>query len=590
MKRLPWPPWKLWNQDPASSKRRVHLGIDYGTSVSKIVFRDNGAPGGESAILVLRNGSFRIPSRVCVTATELSFGDETKADADCGIYDSLKMRVAVEVSGNPQFYVGPTTTLPDGFHAADLASLTVWFLISEGHRAVAAHLKGRMEGVEMDMSMGVPMEFLHDKQLRTSFLSIAKRAWTFYRNEGLLDAVLLIETARRILEKHRAPLSAIPDEEVQDWIDHRATVSVNSPIDIIRSEDEAALWWLMRSPSVRAGPYAKVDIGAGTTHANLFRIFGPVQNPKRSLVRYGAAAVSVGMDAVDRAIAECRRLDLDMDCLAMRRSEQHIPQTDAKVREALIPVRERIYDAYRKAWREASGKLKGNSLELSCWRYHKVFVTGGGSCLPQLVESIGMHPEEGEPLTVTALEQPVDLARGDGKKIATEELPFLTVAYGLSNMDSFLPNPWVRDTGHRKTGWRHLGEESVVKSGGHARPNQCCSPRNCSLQKKWLCEKARFLKESQRPINARIVRPGPRKRGAFDGSMQHHLGTNLFKVGVYDPTRTVETFSRGKDRHLAPMEVQAVPAPDWARFWQATSDKNRQHWPERSQRRPFSRV
>ena len=53
--------------------------------------------------------------------------------------------------------------------------------------------------------------------------------------------------------------------------------------------------------------------------------------------------------------------------------------------------------------------------------------------------------------------------------------------------------------------------------------------------------------------------------------MQHHLGTNLFKGGVYDPTKTVETFSRGKDRHLAPMEVRAVPARDWARLWQATS-------------------
>lgn len=59
--------------------------------------------------------------------------------------------------------------------------------------------------------------------------------------------------------------------------------------------------------------------------------------------------------------------------------------------------------------------------------------------------------------------------------------------------------------------------------------------------------------------------------GAFDGSMQHHLGTNLFKGGVYDPRKTVATFPRGKDRHLAPMEVRAVPARDWARLWQATS-------------------
>jgi molecular chaperone DnaK (HSP70) len=83
MKRLPWTPWKFWNRTPVPSKRRIHLGIDYGTSVSKIVFRDKGAPGGETAAIVLRNGSLRIPSRVYVTATELFFGDD-REDCNAG--------------------------------------------------------------------------------------------------------------------------------------------------------------------------------------------------------------------------------------------------------------------------------------------------------------------------------------------------------------------------------------------------------------------------------------------------------------------------------------------------------------------------
>jgi hypothetical protein len=455
--RLPWALWKFWNRNPASPKRQVHLGIDYGTSVSKIVFRDNGAPGGESAVLVQRNGSFRIPSRVCMTATELSFGDDTKAAAGCDIYDSLKMRVAVEVSGDTKYFVGLPTTLPDGFSAADLAALTVWFLISEGHRAVAAQLNGRMEGVEMGMSMGVPMAFFYDRQLRASFLSIASRAWTFYRKEGLVDSTLLVEKARRVLEGHPIVPPTIPDHEVEDWIDNRAIVAVNSPIDIIRSEDEAAIWWLTRSPSVRAGPYAKIDIGAGTTHANLFRIFGPAQSPKRSLVRSGAAAVSVGTDAVDRAMAECEVGN--SDCLALRGFEQPILQANTKVREALMPVGEQIYDSCRKAWIETCRKIGSNALELSCWRQHRVFVTGGGSLLPFLVDKVRMHPDEREPLSVMTLEQPIDLVRADHKKITSEELPFVTVAYGLSTMESFLPNPYVRDTGRKRTDWEHAGEE-----------------------------------------------------------------------------------------------------------------------------------
>src|SRR5580658_5728519 len=65
--------------------------------------------------------------------------------------------------------------------------------------------------------------------------------------------------------------------------------------------------------------------------------------------------------------------------------------------------------------------------------------------------------------------------------------------------------------------------------------------------------------------------PSPGKPGAFNRSMQHHLGTKLFKGGVYDATKTVETYSRGKDRDLASMEVWAVSARDWACFWQTTS-------------------
>src|SRR5690348_4618771 len=136
MKKSPLAFWKLWERKPVPSKRRIHLGIDYGTSNCKIVFRDYGAPGGEAAVLVLRDGSFRIPSRVCVTATELLFGDDRKTSDECDIYESLKMRAAEETSGNKNYYFGPAKDLPVGLTAADLATLTVWFLISGGYRAV----------------------------------------------------------------------------------------------------------------------------------------------------------------------------------------------------------------------------------------------------------------------------------------------------------------------------------------------------------------------------------------------------------------------------------------------------------------------
>ena len=320
--------WKFWKRKKSTSKRQVHLGIDYGVSTSKIVFRDCDAPGGESSVLVLHNGSVRIPSRVCITTTDLLFGDDTKALAVCDFYENVKMRVAAEVTGNPKYELRWTTNLPNGFSAGDLASLTLWFLISKGHQAIAAQFSGRMESVEIGMTMGVPMEFINDKELKATFLGIARRAWSLYCHEGLLDAALSIEKARRVLEKHPLVLSSLPEEEERDWI---------------RCEGEVALWLVLHSPSVGIGPYAKVDIGAGTTHTSLFRIFGKLHTVKRSLAPFGAAAVPVGMDAVDRAIAECQ--GLKGDCLTLRGSESSILQANEKVREALQSVCDQIFDS-----------------------------------------------------------------------------------------------------------------------------------------------------------------------------------------------------------------------------------------------------
>ena len=431
MNRRPWASWRLWKRNRPTPKRRVHLGIDYGVSSSKIVFRTCDPSGGASCVLVLCNGSAQIPSRVCATATSLLFGldHDTLPATACDSYESLKMRVAAEVTANPAYHLSRKTKLPEGFSAADLAALTVWFLISKGHQAVEAQLKERMEGVELDMTMGVPMDFLNNKKLKATFLGIARRAWSYYCHEGLLNSEVSIEQARHLLEKHPLVLSPLPEEEARQWI---------------RCEGEAALWLVLHSPSVGIGPYARVDVGAGTTHTNLFRIFGKLETIKRSLAPFGAAAVPVGMDAVDRAIAECRGLRGDFAIL--RGSESAILQANGKVREALIAVSDQIYDSYRKAWQEAYTKLGSNSLELIAWRQHKVVITGGGSLVPFLVDTIRMHPDERAPLPVLTLERPTNFVRADRRNFTSEDLQFAGVAYGLSQIEFFLPNPYCRDS------------------------------------------------------------------------------------------------------------------------------------------------
>lgn len=108
-----------------------------------------------------------------MTTTELLFGVETKAVTARDSYEGVKIRVAAEISGNPQYDLGWTRKLPDRFSATDLAALTVWFLLSKGLQAVTAHFKGQTEDVEINMTMGLPMEFINNKELKATFLGIA---------------------------------------------------------------------------------------------------------------------------------------------------------------------------------------------------------------------------------------------------------------------------------------------------------------------------------------------------------------------------------------------------------------------------------
>src|SRR5438093_4693723 len=120
------------------------------------------------------------------------------------------------------------------------------------------------------MTLGIPMSFFTDLELRREFLLIGRAAWRLFREAGPLASPVVLtipHTASRV----KGTLSSVqttetPAESVRDWV---------------RSEAEAAMWWAFQSPAIRPGTYAKVDIGAGTTNSSLFRIFEKPQDGRR---------------------------------------------------------------------------------------------------------------------------------------------------------------------------------------------------------------------------------------------------------------------------------------------------------------------
>lgn len=398
------------------SKRTFRLGIDYGTSTSKMILRDPMAPGGEKAFLLRRGVDFRISSSVFATECGLQFGSDFRSDNERGTwYHSLKMRVAGECTGDyDQFCFGPRPPLPPGLSARDLAVLTIWFLAIEAQRIIGKRYRLSAANFDIAFTVGIPMSFYEDHELRSLFLHIARDArWLYDNVQPLQQGCITIEEAQRLL----ASISNQSDTtEVRNWI---------------RSEAEAAMCLPVKSPSVADGPYAEVDIGAGTTNATIFSVlprFDGQRWLKERLAFFSARSEPMGMDAFDVVLADQAGI-FATDAITLRGRElEYITEQSTR---CCAPVLSAIRDAYVSAWRRAFPKL--HLPEREAFRNHQVFVTGGGSLIPLIVSQLRTHPS-GDPhvLQTRTLEMPSDLWDFDGQRCRQSELTFAAAAYGLT--------------------------------------------------------------------------------------------------------------------------------------------------------------
>lgn len=438
------------------SERRFHLGIDYGTSTSKLVLRDYGSPEGDRAFILSSSNGFRIPSGVTFADNHFVLSHASPERADQTRFESVKMRVAEEASnGRQHFHYGPKPKFPEGITARDIAVLTVWWLISIGHRVAhdrLANTGGR--DLVMGMTMGVPMSFYDDKRIRGSFLQIARTAWRLYRREGLLPDRVTIQpqSLTKLINNHLDNHLPTNSEDIRDWI---------------RSETEAGMWWAFQSPSVSDGPFAQIDVGAGTTNVSLFRIYTSEVNRRRvkdGLAFFASCSEPAGMDAVDELISQSI-LDVSLP-FRLRGSEDSVIRQAGLEKGVAALVRDKIWEAYRRAWIRSCQKINQCTAELTAWRNHRVILIGGGTVVTSVRRQLPLHPRDNghSLLELQHLEVPTDLffavpgkkasflrmalnKLGGGSQYSAQQLhrpvmtdlPFLAVAYGLSNIGVAIP-------------------------------------------------------------------------------------------------------------------------------------------------------
>lgn len=417
-------------------RRRVHLGLDYGTSAAKLVVRDYGAPGGGDPAYVVpyRGRGFRFPSGVAVSDGYLWFGQGPEDLVSLGLapaatlYESVKMRCAVEMDPTAARLHLDRMPAPAGLRWADLATLTVWWLISQGYR-YAQRLIRPTDELAFRPTMGAPTSFLQNPKLRAGFLEIIRGAWTILRARGPLRYPFFpVPSAHKEIERARAALAAASGDQ-QSREDER---------DWLRSEAEGALWWAFQSPNVQAGPFLKVDVGAGTTNVSLFRIVDdsvdgrPV---KSRICFFSAVSGTEGMDAIDRALGEA----FQAEPTAFRGMEAEICKTHPAQFTCCDAALESIGRTIGAAWGAARDRIGIQGAERDAWnRDCRVLLLGGGAQLPPIQSRATYNGATLSIRPVQVLERPTDLLV-DGRIVSRDELRFLLSAYGLSVLGLAIP-------------------------------------------------------------------------------------------------------------------------------------------------------
>ncbi len=413
--------------------RRVHLGVDFGTCWSKLVLRDYQAP--TDRCFVVRPGSsfdagdnYRIPSSVTVVDRRLHFGwtgDQMASGAGAYIIRSPKMGAAFPSTANE-------VDKCIGLSAEDVSILVVTYLLQVGFKRAREYCATLSPPAtpRMSMSMGVPMSVLDENRTRKRFLAIARSAFDIWKAEGeqpsFADGVD-VDRARELITSARARTAERPVTLPRNWV---------------RSEAEAGLLWIYRSPLVGEGLYGCVDVGAGTTDVSFFRIRERYEGNtwvKDALGFYSAASSPPAMNELDDRLATIHGDGLS--AASLRGQEDDVIKQHGLARHpAVQSVCMEIHKTYRQAWAAAYEKEERES----AWREYGLFVLGGGSKVERVVACLQESVWSGRLLerSISDAGFPDDLYDWpeNGQLIKfRDDATFLLVAYGLSSLGWDVP-------------------------------------------------------------------------------------------------------------------------------------------------------
>lgn len=398
-------------------KRRYHLGLDWGTSTTKLVLRDYEQ---QKAFVLMPAGmahSYRYPSTIVRSDDRIYFGfnaEERRKKAD-KVIDALKADLCI-------------LTVNEGCaqktsEQEDLATLFLAHIISLGLNSAEEHAKRDKAQALMGMTIGFPAEEIEKSSLKHIYMRMAQSAYELAVRSGYDPQGKRYDQACEQVANVRGQIEA-----------RGGFVSSSSSYhQWLRPELAAAMYWGIKSPMIERDLYSCIDIGAWTTNTSYFRIgSSPGTIEKDSIIFFGGATGGPGVIKLLKNVAE----EHNQDFISMLGCEEEWLRRRTYVNH-IEWFKKGCFEVWKRGFHQAY-KLEPKQ---SAWDGKvNIMVVGGGSKIPEVRQhflNAFPYPSWKSGPSVPDLGTPSDLFNFPDQGMIPRQpfagdYTFLLVAYGLS--------------------------------------------------------------------------------------------------------------------------------------------------------------
>lgn len=413
-------------------KRRVQVGLDFGTSNTKIVYSLLGRP---QKIPILFNHELDIYPDFCLPSVaavndqnKLIFGIKAAQFLSDKSWDEGLRRLKVVVAGKYDNSFKDKQTedqfnnyLEEHFNSTcsiSVEQITAIYLAYAMYLA-RIEIKNRLKSNDLDLmyNICIPIDHVQNNKVRYVFekilawAEIIEKEWTI-RGESFDP----LEFSNKVESK--AKYGAKTNSFSREDQDARVFAVPESVAEIAS---------YLYSSNKQSGLHALIDLGAGTTDISIFNLNRETKNT----FWYSAGNIPEGTNNIERIIVDyinerennnmCRLIDV-LNILKILSSNNNI---DFEIEKNIRTILDEIYKKSKKIWGEAYQRYQQEAV----WHNVNIFISGGGSYIPYVKDifSVPWWPQIRENYPINILPKPDDYSLPNGN------IPFLrmAVAYGL---------------------------------------------------------------------------------------------------------------------------------------------------------------